>query len=545
MPHHRGHYRSASILGIAVAVLLVVSSGAFAGVSFSSPSNGATVSGTVTVQLNPASGTSWSNWYLDGNYQGSTPPTSFSWQTGNVSNGTHQLTATAFSSNGSSLGSGSVTVTVANGGASSSTNGPVAITSPGNGSSVSGNTSINLALSGSASWANLYIDGVYANSTPPSSFTWGTTGVSNGTHQISAIGFSSNGSNLGTSTISVNVSNGSSVSSSGSGSSAVSFTSPSSGSTVSGSVNVAYSMGSGTAWVNLYVDGSYLSSSPPSSVNWSSTSVSNGSHTLSAKAFNASGSNVGTATLALNVSNSGSSSSSGGSSGSSSGHFSTLLPGSSLPSSSTCASQVRRNGFEPRPDNYTANHTIPSSVSAAQNASNLGGAPSGWYNRVDGNFTGTTDEILQWGACKWGFDEDLVRAIAATESWWRQPAAGDITYNTSLCPSGAVWNGSGCYLTYGILQIKSTDFGGTFPNSHESTAFAIDYKLANQRACYEGKVSYLSSRSSDYPSSSSYDMLWGCVDQWFTGGWWSGSNDAYLNEVQDHMANKPWLNSGF
>ena len=45
-----------------------------------------------------------------------------------------------------------------------------------------------------------------------------------------------------------------------------------------------------------------------------------------------------------------------------------------------------------------------------------------YVSRVDGNFTGTTDEILQWGACKWGFDEDLVRAIAATETWWKQPA---------------------------------------------------------------------------------------------------------------------------
>ena len=29
--------------------------------------------------------------------------------------------------------------------------------------------------------------------------------------------------------------------------------------------------------------------------------------------------------------------------------------------------------------------------------------------RVTGNFTGTTDMILQWAACKWGIDEDIVR----------------------------------------------------------------------------------------------------------------------------------------
>jgi autotransporter family porin len=37
---------------------------------------------------------------------------------------------------------------------------------------------------------------------------------------------------------------------------------------------------------------------------------------------------------------------------------------------------------------------------------------------VTGHFTGTTDEILQWGAYKWGFDPDLVRANAVDESRW-------------------------------------------------------------------------------------------------------------------------------
>ena len=83
-----------------------------------------------------------------------------------------------------------------------------------------------------------------------------------------------------------------------------------------------------------------------------------------------------------------------------------------------------------------------------------------YFNRVDGNFTGTTDEILQWGACKWGFDEDLVRAFAANESWWRQSAAGDLVSNTSVCPSGATYSNGDCALSYGIMQIKSTDYRG-------------------------------------------------------------------------------------
>ena len=46
-------------------------------------------------------------------------------------------------------------------------------------------------------------------------------------------------------------------------------------------------------------------------------------------------------------------------------------------------------------------------------------------SRVDGQYTGTTDVIFRWAACKWGIDEDLVRAIATIEVWrWNQPQSG-------------------------------------------------------------------------------------------------------------------------
>jgi len=505
----------------------------WAGVWISSPTSGSTVSGTVTVTLKPDSGTAWSNWYVDGVFQGSTPPASFSWDTTRVPNGSHSLLATAFDSSGNPTGSGGMTVTVANGG---TTSGAVSINSPSNGATVSGTVTVAVTNSGSTAWSNIYIDGVYVNSTPPTSFSWNTGAVANGSHQVKAIAFSSGGSNLGTATTTVTVANGSSGGGGG-GSSAVTITSPSACSTVSGAVTIAYTEGSGTAWVNLYVDGNYLGSSPPTSLSWSSTSVSNGGHTISAKAFNSSGSNVGTSTATVTVAN-------GSSGGGGTGHFSTLPPGSSLPSGSQCASQVRLSSFEPRPNNYTANHTVPGDLSTLH-SSTQGGAPASAFARVDGNFTGTTDEILQWGACKWGFDEDLVRAMAAEESWWKQPATGDFTYDTTQCPSGAVYSGGGCYESYGILQIKARDATGSYPSSLQSTAFNVDYKLAYQRACYEGKISYLSSRSSDYPSSSSYDMLWGCVDEWLTGGWWSGSDDAYVTEVKGFMSSKPWLGQFF
>ena len=45
--------------------------------------------------------------------------------------------------------------------------------------------------------------------------------------------------------------------------------------------------------------------------------------------------------------------------------------------------------------------------------------------RISGDFTGTTEEILRWAACKWGISQNIVFAQAAVESWWRQDSLGD------------------------------------------------------------------------------------------------------------------------
>jgi hypothetical protein len=45
----------------------------------------------------------------------------------------------------------------------------------------------------------------------------------------------------------------------------------------------------------------------------------------------------------------------------------------------------------------------------------------GWLlARVDGQFTGTTNEVFQWAACKWGLPDDLLGAVAVQESTWYQ-----------------------------------------------------------------------------------------------------------------------------
>jgi hypothetical protein len=191
----------------------------------------------------------------------------------------------------------------------------------------------------------------------------------------------------------------------------------------------------------------------------------------------------------------------------------TLPPGSPLPSDAACAAAVKRSSWEPRPENRVANSRTP---------------PAGWMQqpfegfareaqtqivpRVDGAFTGTTDEILQWAACKWGFDVDTVRAQAFTESKWRMSQNGD---------DGTSW---------GILQVKPAEHPGTWPWARDSTAYNVDYTLARRRACYEGW---------SYDGVGTRGDLWGCVGMWYSGSYGTGYSD-YVASVQRWYRIKPW-----
>ena len=87
---------------------------------------------------------------------------------------------------------------------------------------------------------------------------------------------------------------------------------------------------------------------------------------------------------------------------------------------------VRRRGAPPPRSARTTPGTTPPVARRRQ---------SGWYARVTGNFTGTTDQIIQWAACKWGIDEDIVRAQAAKESGWHQTRRRRLARRASAPPA--------------------------------------------------------------------------------------------------------------
>jgi len=414
----------------------------------------------------------------------------------------------------------------------------VQITSPSNGQTVSGTVAFTATAAPNVQWVNFYVDDNYRSSSPPYAYSWDSTTTNGGRHTLSVNAYNAAHQLVGSAQVSVTVTAPNATANGAPG--VVTLTAPANNANVSGSVAITATAAAGVSWVNIYVDGTYLSSSPPYNFTWNASGASNGAHTITVRGYNTSNQEIGsdsvnvtvgsgtatTTIAAVNASSAAQITSSDGGSD----QFTTLASGSSLPSDSECAAQVAYSSWEPRPQNETANHTTPTSSEldsvADASVSADGGAPTSYFARVTGNFTGTTDEILQWGACKWGFDVNLVRAIAANESWWKQSADGD--------------DG----VTFGILQIKSTDYPSTVPMSQESTAFNVDWKLAYQRACFDGKLGYLQG-SNGYPSSDSGTALWGCVGQWYSGQWYDSAAQTYISQVKTLMDNRVWQEPGF
>lgn len=210
--------------------------------------------------------------------------------------------------------------------------------------------------------------------------------------------------------------------------------------------------------------------------------------------------------------------------------YETLPPGSVLPDEAGCAAEVSaRSSAERRPENTEANGValdVEVDIDGADEVWNARLAP-----RITGDFTGTTDQILRWAACKWGFDEDITRARAVTESSWRVTTEGDDSDDPAEC--AIIGLDAPCAQSYGLLQVKGTVHVGTYPATTRSTAFGVDYAMAWLRSCYEGSFVWL---GDDYGAGDEY----GCIGTWFSGNWWDQLANDYAGEVRFHLAERTW-----
>jgi hypothetical protein len=230
-------------------------------------------------------------------------------------------------------------------------------------------------------------------------------------------------------------------------------------------------------------------------------------------------------------------------------HFHTLPPGSALPSGAQCA---RRVGVSPGPDirltNQAYNRTVGQHVGPTLFP--RGDSPqSGLLSpRISGDFTGTTEQILQWAACKWGINQDVVFAQAAAESSWRQDHLGDWGTDGSRCPPGHGIGADGlpgqCPQSYGILQTKYRLWKEAWPGIATSTAMNADVAYAIWRSCFDGYEVWLNNTA---PSTQPYRAgdLWGCVGRWYAGSWYTPAADQYINRIQSLLRERVWNKPAF
>ena len=158
-------------------------------VSFVTPGSGATVSGTISVQVSASDnrGVQSVSLSLDGAAIGTddSAPYSFSLNTINTSNGTHSLRTTALDSAGNET-SASIAVTVSN---NSDTTAPVvSIVTPANGTRVTTSVSVKVNASDQVGVVRveLYVDGALTGTSTTSPFTikWNSKRAAAGAHTI-------------------------------------------------------------------------------------------------------------------------------------------------------------------------------------------------------------------------------------------------------------------------------------------------------------------------------------------------------------------------
>lgn len=174
------------------------------------------------------------------------------------------------------------------------TTGPtVSVTAPANAATIELGSTQNVTASASDAASSVtkvefYVDGTLksTDTTSPYAYAWATTGVTEGSHTIYAKAYDSFNNVSTSATVTVTVKDATAPS--------VSITSPTAGATVSGTTTIAATAtdntgGKGIAKVEFYVDGTLkgTDTTSPYSYTWDSTTATDASHSLTAKAYDA------------------------------------------------------------------------------------------------------------------------------------------------------------------------------------------------------------------------------------------------------------------
>lgn len=248
--------------------------------------------------------------------------------------------------------------------------------------------------------------------------------------------------------------------------------------------------------------------------------------------------------------------------------------GAPLPTAAECAKRVVKTR-ETKSTNSAANRTMGKVTTATNGNWGTNAGANKLMQRVDGRYTGTTDEIIQWASCKWGMDPDQVRAQAMVESSWHQTSVAGFVLDEGTCfgpthrrplvattttglpstssetsllvpaetqttspkeaPTTSTVVGAQqfeCPTAFGIMQLRADYQPGTYPLSANSTAYNLDYALAMQRSCVEG-VSWLGAQAKG--------DVWACVGSFYSGNFRDAAAEQYIAKVQNAQRSRSWL----
>jgi hypothetical protein len=210
------------------------------------------------------------------------PPYSVSWNTWNTPNGSRSLTAVGLDAAGNAGPSSPVVVTVNNDHAAIL----ATLTSPTEGATLVGTVTLS-ATAGDPSkvkWVQFYAGTrlLGTDYTSPYSVSWNTTAEPTGPYALTTRASDAAGNLEVSAPVNVTIARDTTAPT-------VSITSPSAGATVRSTVSVQATAtdNSQVARVELYVDGSLsgTDSSSPYAISWNVSSVANGEHTLTVKAY--------------------------------------------------------------------------------------------------------------------------------------------------------------------------------------------------------------------------------------------------------------------
>jgi hypothetical protein len=227
------------------------------------------------------------------------------------------------------------------------------------------------------------------------------------------------------------------------------------------------------------------------------------------------------------------------------------------PLSDAQATALVRHKPEQRPGNAAANDYVPSSAELlsfhtavneyGQSAVQLNPLKN-YVDGLDGMTRPSTDDLIQWGARKWGIPEDWLRAQYVLESRWNQSQLGDRASVSSgwyaLYPLQAQIGVTGeVFQSIGITMVKWKPDNSVGPGSEplrwKSTAFNIDFQAADVRYFYDGYCGWCTSGYSP-------GQRWNSIGAWYEPyPWRNAGARSYIASVRKILAEKPWLSSKF